>query len=165
MLIILFGLSGSGKNFVGEALAKHFDFYFWDADDSLPNTMLDSIKDRKSFTQDMRNNMTQIVIRKLALLEMEYTDLVVAQGLYKEKNREEIMMAFPHAQFVWIQSSNENIAVRLKLRGGYIDGQYAELMKVNFEEPKLPCFVISNDKSETEVIAQLVQLIESNNKA
>ena len=39
MLIILFGLSGSGKNFVGNVLVKHFGFYFWDTDDALLDEM------------------------------------------------------------------------------------------------------------------------------
>ena len=38
-LIILFGLAGSGKNYVGEILQKHFNYYFWDGDTLLTKEM------------------------------------------------------------------------------------------------------------------------------
>src|ERR1700722_6120517 len=100
MLIILFGLSGSGKNFVADILANRFNFHFFDADSVLPQEMRDCIKQKNMFTQAMRDRFTETIKTNISHLERihENKNLVVAQALYKEKNRNEIQEAFPEAK-------------------------------------------------------------------
>lgn len=43
MLLILFGLPGCGKNYVGEILQSSFGFYFYDGDDALTDDMRDCL--------------------------------------------------------------------------------------------------------------------------
>jgi gluconokinase len=47
MLLILFGLPGSGKNFVGRILQEDFGFLFHDADDDLPDEMREAIQSQQ----------------------------------------------------------------------------------------------------------------------
>ncbi|MBU1203208.1 hypothetical protein KKH39_04180 [Patescibacteria group bacterium] len=44
MIIFLFGQPGAGKNFVGDVIAKNFDFYHYDADSDIPQYLIDKIK-------------------------------------------------------------------------------------------------------------------------
>jgi len=158
MLIILFGLAGSGKNFVGEILAKQFNYYFWDADRSLPEEVQQSIREKKSFTQSMRNQITDMVIQETTKLLLTHQKLVVAQALYKEANREMLRQTFPDALFIHVQADQQIILQRLKQRGGIVDKEYAKAIAANFEEPHLRHEKIINNKDEKAILAQFIAI-------
>jgi gluconokinase len=155
MLSILFGLSGSGKNFVGEILARDFGYYFWDADTVLLPEMRECIKQKKPFTQTMRDDFTRSIINKVTELKNQHPKLAIAQALYKEKNRQEILAAFPDAQLVWIKSTPEKIVERLTKRNASIDIEYAQQISRYFEATKLPHLEIVNTSDEQAIINQL----------
>jgi gluconate kinase len=157
MLIILFGLSGSGKNFVAEILASHFHFHFFDADSVLPQEMRVCIQQKKMFTQAMRDHFTDIIKKNIAELKTtdNSTNLVVTQALYKEKNRREILEAYPDAKFIYVQADLEKILVRLQKSHHNIDADYAKKISVNFQDPKLPHKIIINNTNKEDVISQL----------
>jgi gluconate kinase len=155
MLLILFGLSGAGKNFVGEILAKEFDYYFWDADKDLPEAMRVKILKKELFTQDMRDELTDIMKDRIANLKNQYPNLVIAQALYKKKNRQQIVSHFPETRFIWIKATQENIHHRLHQRNNSIDLAYAEKLSLHFEPPDNPDAIIVNDSDRTAVISQL----------
>ena len=157
MLIILFGLSGSGKNFVGNILQNHFDFHFWDADQALPQDMLDCIAQKQSFTQAQRDNFTRVIIEKVSSLENNPNNqnLVVAQALYKEKNRKEIQDAFPDAIFFHVKASPEKIMARRRNSNEGIDADYAKKISLNFENPILTHEDIENNSDKQAIVEQL----------
>jgi gluconate kinase len=159
MLIILFGLAGSGKNFVGDILAKQFNYYFWDADRSLPEEVQQSIREKKSFTQSMRNQITDMVIQETTKLLLTHQKLVVAQALYKEANREMLRQKFPDALFIHVQADPEIILQRLKQRGSVVDQEYARTIAINFEEPHFRHEKIINNKDEKTILTQLVSIL------
>ena len=66
MIIILFGLSGSGKNYVGELLAKHFGFTHIDADQWLTDEMKQSIENKQSFSLPMLEVFTKKMIENIS---------------------------------------------------------------------------------------------------
>lgn len=159
MLIVLFGLSGSGKNFVGDILQNHFGFHFWDADDALPLDMQESIKNKQAFTQDMRDRFTRIIIQTIGELQKTHQDLVISQALYKEINRKQIHDVFKEAHFVHIEASLETITARLKQRNSTIDEAYARKISVNFEAPSLPHVKITNNGNQQLVMDQIRPLL------
>jgi len=160
MLIFLFGHPGVGKNYVGETLASHLGFYFWDADLALTTNMQSYIANKQVFTQEMRDNFVQIIIKNTGELLKKHPDLVIAQALYKEKNRRQLAAAFPEALFIWIKASRKNILTRLKLRNNAVDQSYAEKVQSQFEEPLLSHKIIMNDLDQADIIKQF-QLIFS----
>jgi gluconokinase len=159
MLLILFGLSGSGKNFVGEILAENFNYHFWDADSILPPAMLKAIKQKATFTQEMRDNFTTDIIHHVAHLQKQYNNLVVTQAFYKESNRQQILNAFPEATLIQIKADPAIIAARLQKNNKSIDIDYAEKIKVNFENTKLPHVAIVNNTDKTAVISQIKTIL------
>lgn len=159
MIIVLFGLSASGKNFVGETLAQHFNFHFWDADEALSPEMRARIEGKKPFTQEMRNQLADKIIETISSLKVKHKNLVIAQALYKEQNRLQILMAHSEAKLVWIRANSPNITSRLKLRDNDIDEEYADKIKPFFEEPKIVHGIIDNDTDQHAIIKQLNALI------
>ena len=161
MLIILFGLSGSGKNYVGEILAEKFHYFFWDADSVLPAEMRESIKQKKSFTQIMRDNFTTIIIQHIAQLTSQHANLVIAQAFYKETNRQQVLTAFPGANLIQIKAEPDIITARLTKNDKSIPPDYAEQISRHFEETLLPQKIITNNSDHSAVVSQLTQLIDS----
>jgi len=160
VLLILFGLSCSGKNFVGEILAREFNYYHWDADLDMPESMREQILKKEFFTQDMRDHFTKIIINKIAELKNYHSNLVVTQALYKEKNREQIALAYPEAKFIQIKATQENIMRRLQQRNDWIDQMYAKKISLNFEPPQQIDAVILNNSDAAAVILQLAKILD-----
>ena len=158
MIIILFGLSGAGKNFVGEIFATHFNYHYWDADQALPVDMKNTILNQQEFTQIMRDRFTEIIIEEIANLHQQYPNLVVSQALYKEKNRQHILKAYPDAIFVHVTASIATINTRLKKRHSWVDEEYAAKIMHNFEVPKQLCCTITNDSNQDAIVSQVTQL-------
>ena len=155
MLIFIFGEPGAGKNYVGEILASHFDYYFWDGDIALSEEMKGAIANKKPFTQNMRNDLTSIIIDETKKMVKNYKNVVVAQALFKEKNRKQLANAFPQALFLFIQASREQINSRLQQRNNAVDSAYAQKIQIEFEEPLLPHKMILNNTHQEAVLQQL----------
>ena len=159
MLLILIGLSGSGKNFVGEILAREFDFYFWDADIDIPQNMREQIYKKEFLSQKMRDEFTENIIRKIAELKIKHPKLVISQALYKERNRHQIALAYPDAQFIHVVSNKKNINDRLQQRNNWVDQTYADKISMHFENPHKIDATITNNSDATAIILQLHGLL------
>jgi len=155
MLLILFGLSGAGKNFVGEILGKEFGYYFWDADTEISQDMRACILNKQLITQEMRDELTKMIALSITKLKDQYSNIVISQALYKEKNRHQIALLYPDANFILIKATQENIQNRLRQRNDWVDLAYAEKMRLDFEEPKQVDSIIINDIDAAAVISQL----------
>jgi len=129
-IIFLYGLSGAGKNFIGEALARQNNFYFYDGDDLLTPPMKKQLHQNKIFTQPMRDEFVAQLILKLNNLLKTHTKIIIAQGLYKKSNRQQLKTAFPEAHFIEVKANDKNIEQRLRQKNLH---HYAQLIKNEFE--------------------------------
>lgn len=161
MIIILFGLAGAGKNFVGNILAKEFGFYFLDADELLTSEMIDSTANHKPFTQPMRDQHTQIIIQKIKKLALSYENIAIAKALYKEKNRQQVIAALPEAMLIQIDSDPDIISKRVGTRHHLIDKSYAKLISKEFEKPEITHKTIINNSGKQAIMQQLKEILES----
>lgn len=150
MLIVLFGLSGAGKSYIGQLLAQHTNLYFWDADEALTEDMHNCLLNNRSFTQAMRDHFVDIVIENIKKLQKTYPHLVVAQALYKNKNRKQILNTFLDTHFVEIEVNNDIIEQRLRQRVNSINPDYAHLIRRHFESPTHPHWVINNNNKQND---------------
>lgn len=161
MLIILFGLPGSGKTFVGNILEKEFNFFFYDGDTDLTPEMKKAIKGKVTFTDSMRDAFFKRVTTHVALLSRQYKNLVVSQTFIKEKYRKRFLNYFPFAHFILIETETLLREQRLEARNEYpLDKEYARTMCFNFEEPRIPHSTLNNDMNGNEsIINQLKAII------
>ena len=160
MIIFLFGLLGCGKNYVGKIFAE-FGFHLYDADQDLTPRMKSAIANHQVFTEQMRDEYFDIVIRKVAELQKNHRDLVVAQALFKNKHRRKILNAFPDAKFIWVQCAPELIRDRLTARANHIAGKsYGKLVNSHFELPTIPCEVLMNNDGREEVLEQIKSVLK-----
>ena len=159
--MILFGLSGAGKNFVGRILRDNYGFHFYDADDDLTPVMREAIAKREIFTDAMRAEFFAIVIERIRELRAHHDELVVSQAFFKEKYRRLVLETFPEARFVLVESSLEMIEARLGQRNSAAGLEYARTILPAFEPPKHEHFILHNVAGGEEVKAQLSALLEA----
>lgn len=164
MLIILFGLAGAGKNFVGEILSQEFDFYYWDADQILTKSMLEAIKHKAIFSQQMRDDFTQSIIANIPVLRKKSKKIVISQALYKEQNRIQLLKAFPDACFVHVVATDQIRFERIKNRDNSVTEDYAALISTEFELPQLKHHVINNIANSEYVTKQLMTILHKKTK-
>lgn len=158
-LIILFGLPGTGKTYVGKIFKKYFDYYFYEGDKDLTDEMKDAIKIQRVFTSQMRNVFFEKLIRKIQNLKSEYKNLAVAQTFIKEKYRVGLINKIPETKFILIETKKSIREKRLIKRDDYpLDLEYARKMEVNFDKPMIDHLTITNSIDGIEDIKEQVQL-------
>jgi gluconokinase len=156
MLVVLFGLAGSGKTWVGKLLSKYSNFYFWDADEALTEEMKICIQEKRSFTQEMRDRYFNIVMERMEMLCVQYTNVVVAQAFYKNKNRQQVLGKFSDSLFIQVDVEFTILLNRIRKRNDAVDEMYAIKLRANFETPIHPYHSIRNDH-ENDIVSLLVQ--------
>jgi gluconokinase len=160
MLIILFGLSGVGKNYIGNIIAQSFPFVFWDGDEALTPMMKQYIAEQKVFTQAMRDEFCPILIDEIKQRMRACSNLVVAQGLYKEVNRKQILAAVPDARLIHVTADLTTIQNRLANRHQQINIDYGFKISQAFEPPQLCQAVIQNNvEGQEQIQSQLREIL------
>ena len=162
MLLILFGLLGSGKNFVGEILRADYGFFFYDADTDIPPEMAEAIQHERIVPDAARDRFFVRVIEHLRELRQHEDRLTGAQALYREKHRQLIQTAFPDAQFILVESNPDLIARRLSHRQtGVVSIEYARKIAPLFEPPQVEHFRIDNTGDRETVKVQLDRILDT----
>jgi gluconate kinase len=87
VLIIVFGLPGAGKTYVGRILQECFGFFFYDGDNDLPDRMRAAIAAQAPIDDAMRDVFFARIILSIRRLQPEHNRLVVGQTCIKEKYR------------------------------------------------------------------------------
>jgi len=151
MVILLMGVTGSGKTTVGQALAESLHWRFADADDFHPPANVAKMRagipledaDRAPWLATLR---TRIV----GWLKSE-ADVVLACSALKQAYRDELVLS-PEVRLVYLRGGSDLIAARLKERHGhYMDPNLLASQFAALEEPK-DAVVIDVDTSVREIV-------------
>ncbi|MFP4124038.1 gluconokinase [Coleofasciculus sp.] len=157
MIIIVMGVSGSGKSRVGQALAQRLGWQFRDADDFHTQAAKEKMKqaiplndqDRQPWLEAMRSAMDQWLIAG--------KNTVLACSALKSSYRQVLHLQDSRVQFIYLQGSFELIYKRLKHRQNHFMKE--SLLQSQFEtlEEPTPTEAIYIDASHSpEVIVQSV---------
>lgn len=158
-LIVLFGLPGAGKTFVGNIFKKYFDYYFYDGDSDLTEEMKEAIKVQKVFTDKMRDVFFKRLIDKIQNLATKHKKLVVAQTFIKEKYRVNLINKIPETKFILVETKKSIREKRLIQRKNYpLDLEYARKMSLNFESPIINHLTIVNNIDGVDEIKKQIEL-------
>ncbi len=139
LLVVVMGVSGSGKSTIGTALAHELDVPFVDGDDLHPRANVDKMHAGHPLTDDDRWPWLAQVGR--ALQAAHEGGLVIACSALKRRYREAILREEPRALFLHLAASHEVIADRLAHRSGHfmppalLDSQFDTLEPLAADEP------------------------------
>ncbi len=161
-LIVLFGLPGTGKSFVGKIFQEYFDYYFYDGDNDLTEEMKEAIKTKTVFTDQMRDVFFEKLISKVQDLRSRIQNLVVTQTFIKEKYRVDLLKKIPETKFILIKTKKFIREKRLVQRKNYpLDLEYARKMEINFDKPIIDHHVITNNIDGVEDIKKQIKLLKN----
>ena len=160
-LIILFGLPGTGKSYVGKILEKYFNYYFYDGDNDLTEEMKQAIKVQKVFTDKMRDVFFEKLTLNIQKLKLKHKKLVVAQTFIKEKYRVDLINKIPETKFILIETKKSIREKRLAERHDYpLEMEYARKMCSNFKKPMIDHLMIINNEDGVENIIKQIDLLK-----
>jgi gluconokinase len=140
MVIILMGVSGSGKTTVGTRLAEALDWPFADADDFHPEANVEKMSRGEPLTDEDRWPWLRAIrdfIRKR--VEREESVVVTCSAL-KASYREVLVDDLPDAVLVYLRGSYDLIRERLENRGDHffdadmLDSQFDTLEPPSADE-------------------------------
>ena len=159
MIVVLMGVSGSGKTTIGTLLAEKTGTTFADADDFHP----DANKRKMAEGHALNDADRQPWLERLNGVMRNWYDRgvggVLACSALKDRYRATLAAGMPEGsvRFVWLDGTKELIAERLSHRAhefmnpGLLDSQFAAL------EPPDRALRVVNDKEPELVVAEILQ--------
>jgi gluconokinase len=139
MVIIVMGVSGSGKTDVGEALAGRLGWVFEDADNWHPPSNIGKMQSGVALTDEDREPWLRSLSNAVRSWVADKRDVVLACSALREWHRNvlrEGVLNRKSIRFVYLKGTHEAIDQRLRLRVGHfmpeslLESQFAAL-----EEP------------------------------
>jgi gluconokinase len=144
MIVIIMGVTGSGKTTVGRLLASSMGWTFADADDFHPAANIEKMHQGIPLDDQDRLPWLERLRSQISIWIATGQNAVLACSALKRAYRE-ILDVGPEVRFVYLRGSRDLIAKRLDLRHGHfadekiLAGQFADL-----EEPDdIPAFDIA----------------------
>jgi gluconokinase len=159
MIIVLMGVSGSGKTTIGTLLAERTHTVFADAD----TYHSESNKAKMASGQPLNDDDRQPWLETLNALLREWFDAgeggVLACSALKDAYRKTLVRGLPQGSvvFVWLDGSKELIASRLAERHNhYMNPTLLESQLATLEPPS-DALRILNDRAPDEVVEKIMQ--------
>jgi len=136
MIIILMGVSGSGKTTVGQQLATDLSWPYFDGDDfhSLKNVA--KMSSGIPLNDDDRSVWLRLIGRHIIELIKTGENAVISCSALKQQYRLQLQIDPKLIKFVYLKGSEELINKRLRSRAGHF--MKAELLASQFESLEEP---------------------------
>jgi gluconokinase len=157
-LIVVMGVSGSGKSTIGRLLAEQLEVPFIDADDLHPITNVDKMAAGQPLDDDDRWPWLAAVGEAIA--GASRTGVVVACSALKRSYRDAIRAEAPAVTFVYLHGERELLASRLGKRENHfmpatlLDSQLETLQVPGDDEGGV---TVGVDGSPEEIVAAILR--------
>ncbi|WP_213807328.1 gluconokinase [Granulicella sp. dw_53] len=167
MIVVLMGVSGSGKTTIGTLLAARTGTVFADADDYHPAANKQKMAAGHPLNDDDRQPWLEELNRLMRGWYADHKGGVLACSALKETYRKTLKAGMPEGtiHFVLLDGSQELIAERLAVRKhefmtpALLASQFATL------EAPADAVRVVNDRSPEEVVEQILMQIQTQEKA
>ena len=157
-LLVVMGVSGSGKSTIGRLLAERLDVPFVDADDLHPITNVDKMAAGHPLDDDDRWPWLAKVGEAIA--GASDTGVVVACSALKRSYRDAIRVEAPGATFVYLHGERELLASRLGQRENHfmpatlLDSQLGALQPPTDDEAAV---IVDVDGTPEQIVAAILR--------
>jgi len=164
MIVVLMGVSGSGKTTIGTLLAERAGSVFADADDYHPKANKEKMASGQPLNDDDRQPWLETLNELMRGWYESGTGGVLACSALKEKYRATLEAGMPKGavKFVLLDGSKEMIAERLARRSHeymnpkLLDSQFATLEKPAEGE----ALSVVNDRPPKEIVAAILEYVK-----
>jgi gluconokinase len=159
MIVVLMGVTGSGKTTIGTLLAERTSAIFADADDYHPAANKQKMRAGIPLNDDDRQPWLEILNGLLRGWYQSGESGVLACSALKEKYRQTLERGIPPnaITFVWLDGDKELLSERLAARHHeYMNPKLLDSQLATLEPPKDALRVV-NDRTPAEVVDEILQ--------
>jgi gluconokinase len=135
MIVVVMGVSGSGKTTVGQQLASRLGCTFFDADDFHSQANIDKMSHGVPLTDDDREGWLDSMARVLRDCVEKKQSAVLACSALKQKYRDRLRVS-DDVRFVYLRGSYEQILSRMQQRQHFMKPEMLASQFATLEEPK-----------------------------
>ena len=154
-VVVITGVSGSGKSTVGRALAERLSWRFHDADDLHSPENVERMRRGLPLTDAMRAPWLARVRRVIEAAIHDGAGAVIACSALKARYRTFLSDGVPHVRFVFLNASRDLLLQRLSNRRDHFAGPKLLDSQIDALEP--PADALTLDASRP--VAELVDAI------
>jgi gluconokinase len=147
MIVVLMGVTGSGKSTIGKVLASQLGWKFHDADDYHPAANIEKMRQGIPLTDDDRRPWLETLARLIDDARDRGDNIVLACSALKHAYQEYLRHHLDLVHYVFLSGSSELIAQRLAARKGHF--MDPRLLASQFEILEPPDDAIRVDVSGT----------------
>jgi gluconokinase len=159
MILLVMGVTGSGKTTVGKLLAQQLGWLFLDADVFHPAANIEKMKHGVPLTDEDREPWLTAIYAELLKCAAENKDAVLACSALKQSYRERLA-ARVELRICYLKGTYREIAARLQSRTGHfagegiLAGQFADL-----EEPR-DALVVRVSQTPEEIVGDVLRKLK-----
>jgi gluconokinase len=160
VVIIMMGVSGSGKTTTGRTLAKNLGWPFYEGDDFHSEANVEKMTRGIALTDTDRKEWLDRLSHLLTELERQRKSAVISCSALKESYRQRLSKAGENLRFVFLKGDYELLEKRLMERKGHYMG--AGLLRSQFqtlEEPK-EAIVVNAASDPRAIVAEVKRRLE-----
>jgi gluconokinase len=161
MIIVVMGVTGSGKTTVGQLLAARLAYLFADADDFHSAANKEKMHKGIPLTDADRLPWLAAMHDRIAKWIASKQNAVLACSALKQSYRQQLWSG-PEAKFVYLKGSYELIAQRLRARKGHfadehiLAGQFADLQ----EPTDSDAIVVDISETPEEIVEEICRRLQ-----
>jgi gluconokinase len=154
MIVVVMGVTGSGKTTVGKLLAQELSWEYADGDDFHSAANVEKMRQGIPLTDADRAPWLLAIRNAIVGWIAKHKNVVLACSALKRSYRKELQ-AGPEVKLVYLKGSREMIAERLRARHGHfatekiLDGQFRDL-----EEPD-DAITVDVSPAPEEIVAEV----------
>ena len=159
MVVVLMGVSGSGKTTIGRLLAERMGWIFADADDYFSGASKEKMAAGHPLTDEDRAPWLQTLNGLLRKWDEEGRNGVLACSALKAQYHQTLEAGIPltHIQFIFLDGPKDLIARRLATRTHeYMNPMLLDSQLATLEKPT-DAFRIVNDRPPEEIVNHLLE--------
>jgi len=159
MIIIIFGVSGSGKTTIGKTLSTALKMPFYDADNFHPQKNIDKMHSGIPLTDKDRQPWLKILSKKIKLWKKN-SDAILACSALKEDYRKTLKGNNDDVKWIFLNGSFELIKSRMQKRKNHF--MKPELLKSQFNTLEIPNYAIdiSVNQKPNQIVESILQKIK-----
>jgi gluconokinase len=155
MVILIMGVSGSGKTTIGEGLASELDWKFRDADEFHSAANIEKMRQGIPLNDDDRRPWLQALRQAIDEALQSNANLILACSALKAAYRQVLGEPSDQIKSVYLKGSFELIEQRIKQRQGHY--MKANLLRTQFDALEEPndAIVVEIDQSSSAIVQQI----------